>query len=94
MRIRIFRTLDFDAELSKAVALKVIVKTKIFDEFHGNGFTADEFGPDVGKNEIPIDYFRGVDRDREVARLALKQRYFDKESFIYRYNFAFSRYEV
>ena len=87
MHIRTFNfcTLDFDAELSKAVALKVIVKTKIFDEFHGNGFTADEFGPDVGKNEIPIDYFRGVDRDREVARLALKQRYFDKESFKYRY---------
>ena len=63
------------------MALKVIVKTKLFDEFHGNGFTADEFGGDLGKNEIHIDHFRGVDRDREIARLALKQRYFDKEHF-------------
>ena len=65
----------------KAVALKVIVKTKLFDEFHGNGFTADEFGGNVGENEIHIDDFRGVDRDREIARLALKQRYYDKEHF-------------
>lgn len=57
------------------------MKTKLFDEFHGNGFTADEFGGDLGKNEIQIDHFRGVDRDREIARLALKQRYYDKEQF-------------
>ena len=64
---------------TESVARKAIYHLRLFDRYHGAGFSEENFNP-LGKELSPFA-FRGLMRDHEIARMAIIQAHFSKPPY-------------